>query len=218
MADSKIRDNLQHLMRRHGNLRISELARAANVPQPTLHHIMSGNTKNPRRKSLHALAAFFEVSVSQLLGSQPLSGLIPPDMQEEFSITALPMISWHDVSKWPNYTVNESPAQRQIVTDDSISKQSFALAIEDEQSTPLFPAGAIVIFDPAVQPRDRNFALVYFGEENEVQIVRVIRDNEELYVKRFAGDDESSELISLKPYKDRLLATAVEVRTRVVEV
>lgn len=216
MADSKIRENLQRLMKIHGNLRISELARYAGVPQPTLHHIMSGNTKTPRRKSLHALASYFSVSVNQLIGSQPLSGLIPNDIQEEFNITAVPMISWADVNKWPNYVVNESDRQKQVIVDSSVSKQSFALTIEEEHSTPLFPTGAVVIFDPAVEPKDRNFVLAYFGEENEVQIVRAIRDNQELYVKRFADGAEPGDLISLKPYTDRLLATAVEIRVNII--
>ena len=49
------------------NITINRLSTLAGVSQSTVNNIMSGNTKNPKLKTLHKLAVGLGLTVSQLL-------------------------------------------------------------------------------------------------------------------------------------------------------
>lgn len=49
-----------------------DLARLAKIPQPTIHHILSGFTKKPRRKTLETIANALSVSINELIGLEKL--------------------------------------------------------------------------------------------------------------------------------------------------
>lgn len=63
MNKTVVGTNLSRLMRLdpaiNGNE--NELARATNVPQPTIHRILTGESGNPRRPTLEKLAAYFGI-------------------------------------------------------------------------------------------------------------------------------------------------------------
>src|SRR3989338_6658135 len=56
------------------NAGISEakLGRIIGVPRATINRIASGRTPDPRASTLHAIAKYFNVTVDQLLGNQPI--------------------------------------------------------------------------------------------------------------------------------------------------
>lgn len=68
MKSTPAAEALRRLMRQweqtHGqHLSEGELARRAKTTQPTVHRVLSGETEEPRRRTLIALAKFFGVSV-----------------------------------------------------------------------------------------------------------------------------------------------------------
>lgn len=66
-----IKDNLAALIA-HANITQNDLARSAKVNQPTIHRILTGESREPRRSNVEKLAAFFGVSTDQLYGIAPL--------------------------------------------------------------------------------------------------------------------------------------------------
>lgn len=50
----------------------NELARQTGVPQSTITRILTGKVKDPRTKQVQAIARFFNLSVAQLRGEEPL--------------------------------------------------------------------------------------------------------------------------------------------------
>lgn len=54
---------------------VNKLSTLAGIKQSTIQNIMSGNTKNPKLKTLHKLATGLEMTVSELLNF--------PEMNEE---------------------------------------------------------------------------------------------------------------------------------------
>lgn len=50
----------------------NELAERTNVPQPTIHRILIGESKDPRHSTVKPLADFFGVTVAQLRGDEPM--------------------------------------------------------------------------------------------------------------------------------------------------
>lgn len=63
-----VSDNLANLMEQQG-LNTHTLAKKSDVPQPRIHEIVSGKTKNPQMKTLRKLSLALGVTVDQLTGS-----------------------------------------------------------------------------------------------------------------------------------------------------
>lgn len=62
---SYLSENLADLMNKHG-LNATTLARATGVPQPTIHRILRGATKDPHTDTVKPLADLFGVSIDAL--------------------------------------------------------------------------------------------------------------------------------------------------------
>src|SRR3990167_2099088 len=108
MSKQTIGDNLQQLLKLHGDLSLSDLARETKIPQPTLHHIIEGKTKKPRRHALEALANFFSITVPQLTGAIPFSFPIPEAIKQSLKISTIPLIDWNLAKDWENHKNNYS--------------------------------------------------------------------------------------------------------------
>ena len=65
MAD--IKSKLQKLMDENGIASVTELSRQSNVPQPTLHKILKGDTLNPRQSVLDRISSYFQVPPSYFM-------------------------------------------------------------------------------------------------------------------------------------------------------
>src|SRR5580700_5344553 len=100
MSEQTISHNLHRLLQLHGDLSLSDLARETHIPQPTLHHILDGKTKKPRRQALEAIANFFSISVAELIGSIPMSLTIPTVIKDKLEISTVPLIDWEMAKYW----------------------------------------------------------------------------------------------------------------------
>lgn len=207
MADSTtISSNLRHLLTLHGELSLSELARQTQIPQPTLHHLLNGTTKKPRRGVLERLANFFSVSIPQLTGLLPLDQSIPDSIKKSLNIATIPVISWAMVCHWPHI---ERASTKQIILDKEAGEHSFALLMESNTMEPLFPENSILIFDPDKKPRDRDFVLI--KKDNNLIFNRLFIEKSELYIKQDQADG-NMKLIKIKEKIDKIIGTLIEVR------
>lgn len=67
-----IADRLKLLMERANVPNETWLAEQTKVPQPTVHRVLTGESKEPKLYVLKALAGFLGVTVSQLIGERPI--------------------------------------------------------------------------------------------------------------------------------------------------
>lgn len=201
-------DNLQQLMRTHGNLSVSELAHLTSLPQPTLYHIFSGTTKNPRKKALEVLANYFSVTVAQLIGDEPLPNVIPEMIKEDLKISAVPIIQWDMLKSWPISI--DRLGLKEILLDKKISDHSFGL-VAQKSLEPQFPQNALLIFDFGKTPLDRDFVIVRRGANDQVLFNRFFTDNRGSYVKQDL-DNGNANLIRLDQNIDKMMGTLIEVR------
>lgn len=82
VASMGLKENLQQKMDAAG-LNPHSLASKTKVPQPTIHRILDGTSKDPRRATLGPLAKFFGVTVDELCGlSKADSGAVLNQEQE----------------------------------------------------------------------------------------------------------------------------------------
>ncbi len=210
MSELSLSSNLAQLMRIHGNISVSDLARLTNIPQPTLHHILTGSTKNPRRKALSTLADFFSISIDQLVGDEPLPTIIPESVKENLKLKTVPVIEWDMLKSWPTMPTNNEQ-QNEILIDKEISNNSFAWVIPDSSMEPLFPQNALLIFDAGKRSVDRDYVIVHMNRNNQVVFNRLFIDKNENYIKQDIEDGNVS-LIKLDMSVDRIIGTLTEVR------
>jgi len=210
MTEESIGENLQRLLKLHGDLSLSDLARETQIPQPTLHHIIEGKTKKPRRQALEALADFFSISIPQLTGAIPLSPTIPDAIKDTLKISTVPLIDWNSAKDWSR-DKNENAKFEEVILDKQVDKNAFALQLQDSSMEPLFQEKSILIFDPSKKANERDFVLVYLSKSDTVQFNRLFVDGKNFYIKQ-ERKDGNAELIKLCTPKDHIVATLIEAR------
>jgi SOS-response transcriptional repressor LexA len=209
MGEITLSENLKRLMRLHGNLTVSQLSRLTQIPQPTLHHILSGATKSPRKPLLEILANFFSISAKQLLGEISIPTIIPEIIKKNLQIKSVPIISWEMLEAWPLPNV-QGLHLKEILLDREIGANSFALRVQDSLAEPIFPENALLIFDFDKRPMDRDFVIT-IAQNGAILFNRFFTDNNEHYIKQTLENGDVK-LIKLDKTTDRILGTLIEVR------
>lgn len=202
--------NLKYLLRVHNGLSILELAKQTQIPQPTLHHIINGETKKPRSNVLEVLANFFYVSVDQLTGVKPLP-VIPHALKEDLKISTIPIIDWDSLgSSHPANVAHDS--RQEIILDKRVDAGSFALILQNSDHEPLFPNKSLLLFNPTKVPKDRDFVLVNLKEQNRIIFNRIFYIDLNKYIKENEIGGKV-QLIKIKP-EDKIIACLFEVRLK----
>lgn len=207
--DLTISDNLRHLLQVNENLSLSELARQTKIPQPTLHHLINGTTKKPRKEVLEKLANYFSVSTSQLIGSLPLSYTIPDSIKRRLNITTLPILNWEVIRSWPHVD-KASLNLPELVINKQMGVDAFALIMKKAYLEPLFPEDTLLIFDTGKETQDRDFTLVHKVNEDKLLFNRIFLEKNALFIKQDLPD-ENIQLIKLNK-EDKIMGTLIEVR------
>ena len=208
--EQTIGDNLLQLIKLHGDLSLSDLARKTQIPQPTLHHILDGTTKKPRKQALEALANFFSISVLQLTGALPLSPIIPDVIKNSLKISTVPLIDWDLAKNWAKDKHNITNFD-EIILEKQVDKNAFALTMRDTSMEPMFQEKSILIFDPSKKPKERDFVIVYFSQSNIIMFNRLFIDGNNYYIKQDKANGDA-DLIKLNFPSDKIIATLIEAR------
>ena len=210
MTTMKLSNNLQQLMRIHGNTSVSELARLTGIPQPTIHHILTGSTKNPRKKALEELSRFFSISVEQLIGNEPLPMVIPDGVKKDLQISTIPIVGWDLLKNWPASKADIKENQ-EILLNKTVANDSFALIIPNDSMLPRFQQNTLLIFDSGKTPKDRDFVIVHLSKGNTIEFNRLFHENNAFYLRHDLGDG-NLQLTKLDPSHDRILGILIEER------
>jgi transcriptional regulator with XRE-family HTH domain len=210
MTEITLIDNLQQLMRIHGNISVSELARLTEIPQPTIHHILTGSTKNPRKKALEELSRFFSISIEQLTGQEPLPAIIPEGVKKDLQISSIPIVEWDSLKSWPFSKVDIKENQ-EVLLNKKVASDSFALIIPNESMLPRFQQNTLLIFDSGKTPKDRDYVIVHLSKDNIIEFNRLFYESNAFYIRHDLGDG-NLQLTKLDPSHDRILGILIEER------
>ena len=189
-----------------------DLAREVNIPQPTIHRLVSGKSTRPYKSSLQPIADYFSITVDQLIGEEAIatSNDVIHDKKTEKTIILkkIPLIQWKAIS---NFLAAENVTSQDLAVTYKISDQAFALIMSDSSMEPLFPKGSILIFDPEIEPQDRNFILVKSQASGSYFFRQLLIDMGYKYVKSLNPDLSTSKLHLLNQ-EDKIIACLVESR------
>lgn len=188
MKNTSISVILKGLMAELG-INESELARRTGIGQPVVHRICSGETDNPKVATLSPIANFFAISISQLIGDEPLPanripGTFNPDAQ---GWRQLPVLSWKQAITWPNLPIKSNPLPT-ISTDIELSPHAYALAVRDTTMEPRFPEGTVLLIEPELQPSNLDFAIVHIEGHELPNFKQILIDGDHIILKPLNSD------------------------------
>lgn len=201
MNNSRIAGILTKLLSERG-MRVTELARQVNVPQPTIHRIITGVCESPHLSSLKPIADFFSITVEQLKGLDPIGS---------FDHTSkVPLLNWNEAVDWPS---NRSKLKKRetLLTDASISPNAYALIINDASMEPVFPKGTQLVVDPAKPPKDRSYVIAKLENLPEPIFRQLLVDGSSRYLKPLTPDLERYKM-TLINNNDKILSTLVQAK------
>lgn len=165
----------------------AELARRTDIPQPTLHRILSGATRSPRGASLAPLANFFSVTINQLLGVDQLPadrvpGTYNPRIQ---GWTPVPVIDWKQASQWNTFkhTLRSTTWDNWVSTDLPVSEDAFAIEVSGTAMEPRFNEQTLLIIEPQREPRDRDLVVASFPDKEHALFKQILKDGDDFYLK-----------------------------------
>jgi SOS-response transcriptional repressor LexA len=202
----KLSSTLKNLLF-HKDMKTMDLARALDIPQPTIHRLVTGKTTRPYRSSLEPIADFFDISVDQLLGETPMpsAASTPPS---PLSVKTIPIIHWENAHA--TEAQHREPLSEIIVSGD-LSTDTFALVMMDTSMEPLFPKMSLLIFDPSATLHDRSYVLVQLAHQTTPIFRQLLIDADQRYLKPLNADLNAFQM-RLMNDDDQIIATLVESR------
>lgn len=197
---ASLSSNLKKLMSLT-QINASELARRTGIAQPIIHRLSTGQNINPKLATIGPIARYFIVSISQLIGEEPL-----PNDQSFLRVNSehrvwnrIPLISWQDTIRWPenlSYYQNSNDAVY-IPTDINVSKLAYSLVIQGCTMGPLFLQGTTIVIEPTRKPQNKNFVVVYLASENEARLKQILIDGDDRFLKSLNSDSENIKMTQL---------------------
>ena len=156
--------NLRKLMQKE-QVSEAELSRRTQIPQATLHKILSGKTEDPRFSTLKILSDFFRVSIEILMTGN--------DIQRGESGTAIqsiPVISWKECIKAASFMKELTPENwGSWVVTEFIAPDAYALSTKPSFA-PRFPKNTILFIDPNIKPEDGDHVVVLYPNTDEATL------------------------------------------------
>lgn len=148
---------------RSQNIHEAELSRQTNIPQPTLHKLLTGKTTDPRISTMQILANYFSVTIDALFSDTPLK-----DNRGAPKGKPIPIISWSDCINFQNFIKKLTPLNwsQWVLIDDYLHNEIYAL--KSRASTDAhFPHGTTFIVDTKTTPKDGDFVIALYKDARE---------------------------------------------------
>ncbi len=149
--------NLKNLMEQK-RISSSELSSASGIDKPIISRLLSGKTTNPQVETLKPIAAYFGVSIDQLIGTSPLPHEATHGIVIPLKRLMVPIIDWNNVPYWQEIKERFTP-QKTIDVSANIAPNAFGLVIPDHRFEPRITFGSTIIIDPNANPDNRDYIL-----------------------------------------------------------
>lgn len=146
----------------HNNVSISLLSKNTGVPVGTISRLMSEEHTNPTLSSLTPIADFFNISIGQLIGDDPLSLTDTAGfyIENRNFWTRIPVISWETIKEFlSNNDESKNFSEKTILSESDLGPKSYALIV-DNSDWDYFSQGTILVIDKNAEPQNRDFIIV----------------------------------------------------------
>lgn len=183
--DLNICNTLSGLLKEKG-ITEAELARRVGLRRATINRITHGITPDPRSSTLQAIAKFFNISIDQLLGNQPIC---TQHTTAKNRYKKVPILSWQEVPQWNDITNSHAQVLEQhlIESPDGAPEGDFVLSMTGDSMQPLFNDGCMLVVCTKNTPDNKDF------------VIATIRDREETLCRQLIIDGKYKILKPLNP-------------------
>jgi len=93
----------------------------------------------------------------------------------------------------------------------AVDKGTFALVMEDESMSPLFPTGTVLIVNPKQAYKDRSYVVIAFEGKPRVVFRQILIHGDRRYMKCISPDLESLQADPLDA-QARICGTLIQAR------
>lgn len=191
----------------------AQLARETGIPASTISRMRINSNTNPTASTLRPISKFFSVSISQLLGDEPLPKNRLPGTHHPTCYTSarMPIIKWDWVINWletRGENITEK-LQTWISTEKEVDPNSFALIIPTDSFGLAFRKGSIIMIDPAKPATDGDLILVKNENDPTILLKQMLIDGHETYIRSV-----NPEIKSLLPLTESYKIIGVVFETR----
>jgi SOS-response transcriptional repressor LexA len=193
-----------------------QLSKNTGVPVTTINRLRKGDpTNNPTLTTLVPLSEFFTITVSQLIGDEPLSakrieGEHNPNM---IAWKSIPHLAWEQVELWLENKANfESKINKWTATDIDVSDKTFAITMEGDSMYPRFPEGTLFIIEPEQPVNNRDFVVILPKDHSKPLFKQILIDGSDYYIKSLSKDFKEIKKISLNE-DHKIIGVMIQART-----
>lgn len=204
-----IRNSLQILTEMYG-ISEAELCEKTQISQSTLWRLQKGSV-DPRASTLNTIASFFNVTVDQLLGNQPITkDNIGRASGQSKSSTYIPVFSIQNTNELRSKLGLTTPSNwdNWIDVEPSINGKCFGVKVVGESMWPDFTEGTLIIVDPSKEPKHRNYVLCQLHQDNEIIFRQLIIDGSEKLLKPINYNYKSKPLTN----DDKILGVIIQAK------
>ncbi|WP_342220011.1 helix-turn-helix transcriptional regulator [Rickettsiella endosymbiont of Miltochrista miniata] len=196
-----LNNTLEYLIKKWG-VNINQLHKHTGIPLSTLKRLRLNKENNPTLASLAPIANYFSVSLDQLIGREAL----PKKNNKKLSGLTLPLIHWKDILDTPKnrYYLAFSSL---LIRDISLNENSYGLVIKDK-NTNNFLAGSLLVIDPSLKGRNRDFIIVHKKGMSKPKLMQKIIYENKAYLKNLNNNSEIIKFSDL--YK--ILGVVIQIR------
>ncbi|TES70916.1 helix-turn-helix domain-containing protein [Pseudomonas syringae pv. tomato] len=169
-----------------------ELARQAGVTQPTVHRIITGESKSPKRENVERIARVLRVPSKWLWdgGPRPAPDAAEPsnvgNVEQPARMYRYPVVSSVAAGAWAE-AVEEAFSDRYETSDYKAKGPGFWLeVVGDSMTAPSgmsVPEGMLILVDPGVEARPGKLVVAKLPSSNEATFKKLIDDAGQLYLK-----------------------------------
>lgn len=167
------------------------LSKHTGIPPTTINRMRSQPDSNPTITTLIPIANFFSISVSQLIGTEPLL-----KSNQKRIWTTIPLLKWDDIPRWLATPSSNDQFER-IYTDATATKRAFALHTRGDAMAPRFPEATLIIIDPELTPENRDFVIVRLQGATDPLFRQILLDGPECYLKPLNNDFQDTRRVEL---------------------
>lgn len=178
-----LNNTLEYLIKKWG-ININQLHKHTGIPLSTLKRLKLNKQNNPTLASLAPIANYFSVSLDQLTGREAL----PKKRNKQTNDLKVPLIHWKDILNTPkirNYLAFSSI----LIRDVTLHENSFSLILKANNSNN-FLAGSLLVIDPSLKGRNRDFIIVNKKGEYKPQLMQKIFYENKTYLKNLSNKSE----------------------------
>ncbi len=196
-----LNNTLEYLIKKWG-ININQLHKHTGIPLSTLKRLKLNQENNPTLASLAPIANYFSVSLDQLIGREAL----PKKNNKQTNGLMVPLMRWKDIINTPKdrcYLAFSSL----LIRDITLNENSYALVIKDN-NTNNFLAGSLLVIDPSLKGRNRDFIIIHKKGMPKPQLMQKIIYENKVYLKNLNTESEIIKFSDL--YK--ILGVVIQIR------